>query len=171
MITRILYSEEKDQYQQVIHHPVQTWEWGDFQVSQGHRIYRLGTFDKDKMVSAFTLSFHTLPKTKYSIGTILRGPTITDDMIKSISKIGREENAIFIKLEPDVHQKIFSPTWETVKEFNVSINFHNLVVSPKVAFYPYSFVIDLTQTEEELLSAMHPKTRYNIKVANRHGVK
>ena len=31
-------------------------------------------------------------------------------------------------------------------------------------------IVDLNETEDELLAAMHPKTRYNIKVAAKHGV-
>ena len=49
MITRLLYSKEKKQYNKVVRHPVQTWEWGDFQISQGHQVFRLGVFDQDKM--------------------------------------------------------------------------------------------------------------------------
>ena len=30
--------------------------------------------------------------------------------------------------------------------------------------------VDLNKTEEQILESMHPKTRYNIKIANRHGV-
>ena len=48
MITRILYNEEKATYDKAVRHPVQTWAWGDFQISQGHRIYRLGIFDQKK---------------------------------------------------------------------------------------------------------------------------
>ena len=46
MITRILYEEEKDLYDSVITHPIQTWAWGDFLKTQGHTVYRLGVFEK-----------------------------------------------------------------------------------------------------------------------------
>jgi len=158
MITRILYSEEKKQYNNLIRHPVQTWEWGDFQESLGQKVYRLGVFDKAKMISAYSVAFHKIPHTSFSIGTILRGPEITKETITNIQKIALDENAIFVKFEPDIISK-------------TGYDFPNLVVSPKVAFYPYSFVVDLTKTEDELLAAMHPKTRYNIRIANRHNVK
>jgi len=170
MITRILYDEEKADYNRVIKHPVQTWEWGDFQITQGHKVYRLGVFDDNQIISAYSVSFHQIPKTNYSIGTVLRGPEITADTITNIKKIAIDENAVFVKFEPDIYQKTFdtnnNPSTQTE-----SIHFPDLEISPKVAFYPYSYVIDLTKSEDELLAAMHSKTRYNIKVANRYGVK
>jgi lipid II:glycine glycyltransferase (peptidoglycan interpeptide bridge formation enzyme) len=169
MITRILYNEEKNQYNKLICHPVQTWEWGDFQISQGHRVYRLGVFNKDKMVSAYSVNFHNLPKTDYSIGTLLRGPSVTKDMVTNVAKIARDENAIFVKHEPDQLKAVYDK-FNQPENFNINMDFPNLVLSPKVAFYPYSYVVDLTKTEDQLLSDMHPKTRYNIKVANRYGV-
>jgi len=44
-------------------------------------------------------------------------------------------------------------------------------VSPKPLFTKYNFILDLTKPEEELLKNMHPKTRYNIKLAQKHEVK
>lgn len=170
MITRILYYEEKKEYNQHILHPIQTWDWGDFQISQGHKIYHLGVFDQEKMVSAYSVSFHKIPRTKYSIGTILRGPNIDQDMLDNITKIASNENAIFVKFEPDVYQRTYTPDL-TPTTLIQNYSFSNLVVSPKSAFYPYSYVVDLAQTEEQLLASLSSKTRYNIKIANRHGVK
>ena len=170
MITRILYNEEKDAYSKVVTHPVQTWEWGTFQESQGHKVYRLGIFDQEKMVSGYSLSFHKIPHTNFSIGTILRGPEIDNDLIKNVKKIAETENALFVKMEPDIIEKVYDNKCQLIKNKTIILNFPNLVVSPKVAFYPHSFIIDLTLSEDELLANLSPKTRYNIKVANRHGV-
>jgi len=170
MITRILYNEEKEAYSKLINHPVQTWEWGEFQESQGHKVYRLGVFDNKKMISAYMISFHKIPHTNFSIGTLLRGPEIDSEMIKNVKKIAQDENAIFVKFEPNVIDKIYDNKNQIIKNNASLLNFPNLVVSPKVAFYPHSFLIDLTKSEDELLADMSPKTRYNIKIANRHGV-
>ncbi len=170
MITRILYDEEKNQYNKLVKHPVQTWEWGDFQINEGHKIYRLGVFDNEKMVSAYSVSFHRIPHTDYSIGTILRGPQVDEEMIKNIRKIAIDEKAIFVKLEPDVYQKTFDAN-NNPTSLKVDMSFPDLKVSPKVAFYPYSYVVDLTLSEDQLLANMHSKTRYNIRIANRYGVK
>lgn len=170
MITRIIYNEEKEQYNKLIKHPVQTWEWGEFQISQGHKVYRLGIFDNNKMTGAYSVSFHKIPKTNFSIGTILRGPKVNSDMIENIKKIAQDENAIFVKFEPDVYQKTFDKLGQSTNT-PVDMQFDNLVISPKVAFYPYSFIVDINKTEDELLESFHSKTRYNIRLANRHGVK
>ncbi len=159
MSIKLLTDKDQKIYDSVIIHPVQTWNWGEFQKSQGHTIFRFGVFDcKDQIKTAFTVSFHTIPKTKYSIGTILRGPKVTEEILKTVRKIAQDQNAIFIKFEPDIAKS------------DASMNFANLIVSPKVAFYPHTFKVDLTKPEEKLLSDLHSKTRYNIKIANRYGV-
>ena len=159
MTTKLLTDKDQKIYDSMVIHPIQTWDWGEFQKSQGHTIFRFGVFDsKDKINTAFTVSFHIIPKTKYSIGTILRGPKVTGEILKAVRKIAQEQNAIFVKFEPDVSKT------------ETEMNFPSLFVSPKVAFYPHTFKVDLTKSEDQLLADMHPKTRYNIRVANRYGV-
>jgi lipid II:glycine glycyltransferase (peptidoglycan interpeptide bridge formation enzyme) len=158
MSTKLLTDNDQKIYDSVIIHPVQTWAWGEFQKSQGHKIFRYGVFDQtDTIISAYTVSFHQIPKTKYSIGTILRGPKVDEEMLENIKNIAQKQNAIFVKFEPDIAKSDI-------------MHFSNLVVSPKVAFYPNTFKVDLTKSTEKLLSDMHSKTRYNIRIANRHGV-
>ncbi len=130
-------------------HPVQTPLWAKFQQSQGHKVVK---------VKNFYISFHQVPKTNLSIGTALRGPNFSSKILQKAYQVGQQENAIFIKFEPDVF-----------KDKKI-INYPNLVKSPKEAFFPHSYIIDLSKSEEELKQAMHPKTRYNIKVAQKHGV-
>lgn len=131
-------------------HPLHSKAWADFQKTQGHQVFE---FDN------YILVLHHLPHLPYKIGTILRGPNITKKMLDEIKPICLKEKVVFVKIEPDVLDT-------EVKNYH----FKNLFLSPKVNFYPNSFILDLTQTEAKLLENMHPKTRYNIKVAGRHGV-
>lgn len=170
MITHILTEDDKEKYNKLITHPVQTWEWGNFQISQGHILYRLGLLnDDDKLISAYSVSFHKIPKTKFSVGTILRGPEIDDQMLEKIIEIAKKENAIFVKFEPNVFQKSFD-NFGNETNLSPKPQFRHLKKSPKVAFYPFTYLVDLTKTENQILESMHPKTRYNIRIANRHGV-
>jgi len=122
------------------------------------------------MISGYMLSFHQIPHTNFSVGTLLRGPKIDKDMIENIRKIGKNENAIFIKIEPDDIEKIYDNKNQLLKNKSIILNYPDLVISPKVAFYPHTFIIDLKKSEDQLLADMSQKTRYNIKIANRHGV-
>ncbi len=170
MSTKILTIKDKEIYNSKIIHPVQTWDWGDFQISQGHTVYRLGVFNNDdKIISAYSISFHKVPKTKFSIGTILRGPEIDDETIKKVTEIAQQENAIFVKFEPNVIYQKFDNLNNKSLIFPKP-DFKHLKKSPKVAFYPFTYIVDLTKTETEILESMHSKTRYNIRVANRYGV-
>lgn len=169
MITRLIYDEEKDLYDSVIVHPVQTWAWGEFLKSQGHTVYRLGVFDQDKLISAYSINFHRLPKFNYTIGVLQRGPSINQELLVNITNLAKKEKAIFIKIEPNQINKVYldSHNFQTQSELP---SFPNLVLSPKANFYPNSHLIDLSQSPETLLEKMHAKTRYNIKVANRYQV-
>ena len=169
MITRLMYEEERDLYDSVIIHPIQTWAWGDFLKSQGHTVYRLGVFNNSKLVSAYSVNFHHIPKLNYSIGVLQRGPQIDTDMLTNVEKVAQKENAIFVKIEPNSIYRSYSKdgTSHTISQ---STDFKNLYVSPKTAFYPHSHIIDLTQSTDDLLASMHSKTRYNIKIANRYQV-
>ena len=132
-------------------HPLQSEEWGKFREKTGVRVIR---------VKNLQLTIHPIPHTKYTIGYVPKGLDINQEMLDKLFTIGNKENCIFIQLEPNVEQIN-----------NKKYNFKNLVASSRPLLTKYTFVLDLTKSEDELLKNMHPKTRYNIKLAEKKGVK
>ncbi|MBI2054724.1 MAG: peptidoglycan bridge formation glycyltransferase FemA/FemB family protein [Candidatus Sungbacteria bacterium] len=71
------------------------------------------------------------------------------------------DSPIFIRVEPENELATGDKRQAT----------SNLKVSPALNLQPRETVlIDLTKSDDELLRGMHEKTRYNIRVAERHGV-
>jgi lipid II:glycine glycyltransferase (peptidoglycan interpeptide bridge formation enzyme) len=157
---RPVTESEKDQWNRIAIHPLQTWEWGDFRAAMGVDVVRLGIFEKNKLVEGWQLTFHRIPYFPYTIGYFPKGPMPTTEMLSELKKLGIRKNALSIQLEPDV----------SVEEPFTLSNFPLLKRAHRPLFTKYTFILDLTKPEEEMLAAMHPKTRYNIRVAQRKGV-
>jgi len=104
-------------------------------------------------IGNWQLTFHKIPLTPWTIGYFPKGPSVTKEMIEKLKALGNEKNALCIQIEP-----------------NVTSGDQLLPHSHHPLFSRYTFVLDLTKSEEELLKAMHPKTRYNIRVAQKHKV-
>ncbi|MBI2036079.1 peptidoglycan bridge formation glycyltransferase FemA/FemB family protein [Candidatus Microgenomates bacterium] len=150
---------EKKVFNTIVTHPLQAWEWGEFREKTGIKVIRRIGFDKSKAVYAFQLTIHKIPRTKYTLGYIPKGLLPTQEIIEELKKIGRKENCIFIKLEPNV-----------VRNQELRIRNYGLQLSSHPLFTKFTFHLDLTKSEEELLKNMHQKTRYNIRVAQKRGV-
>lgn len=137
-----------------MNHPLQSNEWGDFREKTGVKVVR----------SRFggQLTIHPIPHTSWNIGYFPKGPMPTKEIIEELVEIGKKESCIFIQLEPAV---VTSEVTEWApRRWNLRPSAHPL-------FTKYTFQLDLTKSEEELLKSMHSKTRYNIRVAEKHEVK
>ena len=166
MLTRELSVEEKDDFNKVVTHPLQSWEWGAFRQKTGVVVRRFGNFEKNKLVSGFQIFFHSIPKTPYTIGYLPKGPLPKPEDLLLLGDIAKNHNCIFIKLEPNIQV-------DTIKDFspiNFARPFKNLRPSAKSLFTRYTFVLDLTKSEDELMKLMKDKTRYNIRLAQKKGV-
>lgn len=132
-------------------HPLQSAAWGTFRQSMGIDVVK---------IHDWLLTFHKLPFLSFTIGYFPKGPMITQEMTKTLKKLGKEKHAIFIQIEPNILNSL---------PFKV-LSLPYLRFSHHPLFTKYTFMLDLTKTEEELLQSMHPKTRYNLKVAQKHDV-
>lgn len=159
---------QKDEYNKVVKHPLQSYEWGQFRQKTGVKVIRQGLVKNGKIANGFTLTIHKVPFTKYNIGYLPKGDLPTKEILDELYKIGKSENCAYIQLEPNFPIVFTSEVAEWTPrrwtDLGLRPSFHPL-------FTKYTFVLDLTKSEDELLKAMHPKTRYNIKVAQKHGVR
>ena len=181
---------QKTSYNNSVSHVIQSWEWGEFRKSLGIPVRRYGLYQNNKLSKAFQLTLHKIPFTNKYVGYLPKGPFPNQELTDALKKIGQEENCAFIKVEPNVtlsspvipseqseRGNLYSTKIATSPSTNAqgprndeSID-KSFIKSPKPLFTKYNFIVDLTKSEEQLLKAMHQKTRYNIKVAQKHGVK
>jgi lipid II:glycine glycyltransferase (peptidoglycan interpeptide bridge formation enzyme) len=132
---------------------LQSWQWGEFRQSLGQKIWRIEISRLKGLVIKYNLPLNK------SYLYCPRGPVgeILDKDFKEFSTqirdIAKQENSIFFKIEPD----------KNLRELP-------LVRSTKQIQPSKTIVLDITKSEEELLSQMHQKTRYNIRLAQRKGV-
>lgn len=136
-------------------HALQSWEWGEFRSLTGVKVAR-----EDNL----QITIHKIPHTPWTVGYLPKGPMPTQEQVEILAKVARENNCLFIKVEPKVEVD------QTNQQTNIltlkSLGF----VEGRSLFTKYNFVLDVSPSIEELSAAFKQKTRYNIKVAEKKGV-
>lgn len=166
-----IYIENADEINDVISAQptsqfLQSWEWGEFNQALGIKVFRLGIKDGDSLIAVTTLFKKTLPIGK-SYFYCPRGAVINvkcqmpnaemlECLFKEIKKLAKIENAIFLRFEP--LEKL------EIRNYNFGIKRTIDIQASK------TLILDIEKSEEELLKAMHQKTRYNIRLAEKKGV-
>lgn len=160
-IRKIIDKKERKLFNSLSLHPLQSWEWGDFRKQTGVEVVRWGIYDKNVLIEPVSITIHPLPG-PFTIGYLPKGFFPTHNQVKVLKEVAREYRCIFIKVEPMVETKGRGE----VNKLN-KLGF----VSGRPLFTKYNFILNLKPTEEELLGKMKSKTRYNIRLAERRGVR
>lgn len=132
-------------------HPLQTWEWGEFRSQWGNEVVRF-PFGQ--------ITVHKLYFLPYKIAVFNKGPKPSKKMLQELREYASKNNILFIKLEPNIVKN----------NADISILKENGAIPGKTLFTPSTFLIDLTQSEDELLKSFSQKTRYNTRLAEKKGV-
>jgi len=151
---------------------LQSWNWGNFQKSMGSasdgKIWRLGVYDKEELVSLCLVSLIEAKRGKYLL--IQHGPNIKEQktankeqalkiLSDKLKEIAGRENCSFIRIAP-----LLEKNEENEKLF-CSLGFKD---SPMHASaYEATWKLDITPSEEELLKGMRKTTRYLIRQAQK----
>ena len=148
-------------------HVLQTSAWAAFKSRFGWGASRMAVLDGDQVVAGASVLFRRLSLDLVTLAYIPKGPLVNWDdaalvskLFEGMDKLCRSRRAFAVKLEPDIEA--------TLSELDSP---SSLVPRPSSSVQPRrTILLDLTKTEDELLAAMHPKTRYNIRLATRKGV-
>lgn len=144
---------------------LQSWAWGELQLALGRKIFRFADSGAFSLVIELPLplgrKYWFCPK-----GPIVNDERLTtnDQILIEIKDRAKKAVAVFLRVEPPL--EVAQGDHDNVM---LSLSKHapwqGHDINPRA-----TSVIDLTKTEDELLAAMHQKTRYNIRVAEKHGV-
>ncbi|MFA5829811.1 MAG: peptidoglycan bridge formation glycyltransferase FemA/FemB family protein [Candidatus Gracilibacteria bacterium] len=185
-IIQITENQQEKYNQFVQNHPLgsihQTWEWGMFQCKTPgrDRFYALVQEDEHgQWEGAALIIRQQLPK-GLSWLYCPRGPLVDYSnlpkflpLFQKIAEIAKKENAVFLRFDPGLTE---SPDFSKTPPAE-NLNFQKTVskiLNSKSAHAHYqpesTLILDLSQSPEELLKQMKPKGRYNIKIAQKHGI-
>lgn len=138
---------------------IQSANWAGFQEKEGKNILKLGLENDDEIKFACLVIKKFLPFGKaYFYAPSIDLSVLTKDeiefFIKEIKRIAKEHQVIFLRfdLKSEVNE-LAGKLKETIPVQPVK-----------------TIILDISKPEEELLKAMHSKTRYNIRLAKKKGV-
>ncbi|TEU17015.1 MAG: peptidoglycan bridge formation glycyltransferase FemA/FemB family protein [Anaerolineales bacterium] len=151
-------------------HVLQSFEWGEFKAKYGWKPTRLLFEEGSQVKAAASVLCRQLPRFPLRVMYVPKGPLLDygdgqllSRVLASLEELARTQRAIFIKMDPDVRleesqviETLRARGWRPSSE---QIQFRNTIL------------IDLRPGEDELLASMKAKTRYNIRLAARRGVK
>ncbi len=122
-------------------HILQSKEWGEFR-------QKTPTVKKVLRIDGNRVFIHHIPHVLFTVGYLPRPGMVSN--LSRIREACRDERSVFLKIEP-----LFTPVPGT----------------PSTPILPqHTIYVDLSLNEEELLAAMHEKTRYNIRLAQKKNV-
>jgi lipid II:glycine glycyltransferase (peptidoglycan interpeptide bridge formation enzyme) len=148
-------------------HLLQTGEWGELKSAFGWKPVRLVSGAEGvqilfrRLPLGFTVGY--IPK----IPVRLDGFTFSQGLWSEIDLVCKRNRAIFLKLEPDLwnDQKPDALALSEVEGWDVTLRTSHHNIQP-----PRTILVDITDTEEQVLSRMKQKTRYNIRLAEKKKV-
>ena len=148
-------------------HTLQSWEWGEIQSRAGWQAVRLALREGDEIRAAAQVLVRNLPYGLGRLAYVPKGPVLDyqqpallESTLCALRDLAAEHRVISLKVEPEVAEP---------SELGDVLRRLGLAPAPPVQMRSTIWV-DLTASEEEILSRQKQKTRYNTRLAARKGV-
>ncbi|MFA6296552.1 MAG: peptidoglycan bridge formation glycyltransferase FemA/FemB family protein [Patescibacteria group bacterium] len=159
---------------------LQSFDWGEFQKMVGRKIWRIGLEENNELIGSSLIVKMDLTKNLHYLycgrGPIIGNPkfqipnskqitnykTQITNLLDEIGRIAKQEKSMFLRIDPD---------WQ-MDEVNVKFLSDLGFKKAKKEVQPKdTWILDLSKNEDELMSSMHSKARYNIRLAQKKDIK
>lgn len=137
-------------------HIVQSEEWAQFKNSYGTPTIKCGEIYYSK---------HKIPLSPFYMAYCPKVDPFLIEWEKLVESL-KKENCIAVRFDvPNITKDS--------KDYQKALDLFSKYCqkAPSSTFAQHTIFLDLTKTEEEILKNMHPKHRYNIKIAEKHNLK
>jgi lipid II:glycine glycyltransferase (peptidoglycan interpeptide bridge formation enzyme) len=156
-------------------HILQSWEWGELKSRYGWRAQRLMWEGGRAAAQVLT---RTAARGLLKVMYVPKGPLLDwevaplrDRVLDDLQRLAHHERAILLKIDPAV--ALASPGGRGSRFADGGegeLASRGWRFSPDQVQFRNTVTLDLRRTEDELLAAMKPKTRYNMRLAAKKGV-
>ncbi len=147
---------------------LQSWNWGEFHISLGNKIWRFGVFSEDKIIAVALVIKISAKRGSFLL--VPHGPAMKPEtksikenvmklLFENLKPLAKEEKADFIRISP-----IIKRTQENEALFK-DLGFRQAPLH----YHPESsWKLDIRLTEEKLLDNMRKTTRYLVRQAQKN---
>ena len=145
---------------------LQSPSWGEAYAKIGFKVFYLGFYEGKKLEAVAMAIKHPAKRGTYL--EIPGGPLFnfdddrSDELFDELKDFARKEDCVFVRLRPNLS---FSES--TIFRFES----FGLRKAPMHIHPDCTSVIDLTQSEEDILKNMRRQTRYDVRQAEKQGIK
>jgi peptidoglycan pentaglycine glycine transferase (the first glycine) len=170
-------------------HVLQTWQWSKFKARYGWVADPQVWHDRQGEVQAAAMILtRSLPLPDFfrssQVMYIPKGPLLRDwgdvdlrqQVITDLIANAMKNGSMFIKIDPEIRLGVGVPDHPNSEENQIGytvaseLTNHGWKLSSEQVQFRNTVIVDLSQSNDELLARMKQKTRYNIRLAKRKGV-
>ena len=149
-------------------HILQTWLWGELKSRFDWSADRIAATRADDIVAGAVVLFRKLPLHLGTLAYIPKGPildfddeAIGQELLRGLDRLMKRHRSILLKIEPDRLAEL---------RFSTRLAALGFRPSPQTIQPPRTITVDIAGDDDAILAAMHPKTRYNIRLAAKKDV-
>jgi len=151
------------------HSFLQSWQWGEFNKSNGQKVYRLGFYEAGDLIGVAQVIFIAAKRGSFFL--VPHGPLIKNndgyepcvkELLRALENFNEYKKCSFVRV-----CSLLLDTEENRAMFK-NIGFRN---APIHQHPELSWMIDIEKDEEEILKEMRKTTRHAIRKGEKDGVK